>query len=53
MVLRRHPSEHQGRLCVRLGAGGLGTKQTEDRLQHGEKKLISAWRAPAAWGTLD
>lgn len=34
------------------GCWGAGDK-TEDLLQHGEQRLISAWRAPAAWGTLD
>lgn len=41
VVLRRRPSEQQGRLC---GCWGVGAVQTEDRLQHREPKLIPAWR---------
>lgn len=44
------PLEQQGRLC---GCWGAGAVQTEDCLQRRKPKLFSAWRAPAARGTLD
>lgn len=47
------PLRERGRSCVCMGTREQMAAQTKSRPQHGTQKLISAWQAPIAKGTMD